>query len=44
MRKASSETKVTKYRMWKSGKQWLFGASLVAASLLVMNTQAFADE
>lgn len=44
MRKASPETKVTKYRMWKSGKQWLFGASLVAASLLVMNTQAFADE
>lgn len=43
MRKASPETKVTKYRMWKSGKQWLFGASLVAASLLVMNTQAFAD-
>ncbi|WP_159720959.1 mucin-binding protein [Streptococcus halichoeri] len=44
MRKASPETKVTKYRMWKSGKQWLFGASLVAASLLVMNTQAFADD
>ncbi|MGT2914547.1 KxYKxGKxW signal peptide domain-containing protein [Streptococcus dysgalactiae] len=44
MRKASPETKVTNYRMWKSGKQWLFGASLVAASLLVMNTQAFADD
>ncbi|WP_431979167.1 KxYKxGKxW signal peptide domain-containing protein [Streptococcus dysgalactiae] len=34
MRNPSPETKVTNYRMWKSGKQWLFGASLVAASLL----------
>lgn len=44
MRNPSPETKVTNYRMWKSGKQWLFEASLVATSLLVMNTQAFADD
>lgn len=40
----SNENKVSKYRMWKSGKQWLFGASLVAASVVAFNTQAFAEE
>lgn len=37
------EIKVSRFKMWKSGKQWLFGASLLAASVMAFNTQVLAE-
>lgn len=34
----------SRFRMWKSGKKWLFGATLIAASFLGGEVQALAEE
>ncbi|MBJ8325212.1 mucin-binding protein [Streptococcus pacificus] len=42
--KKPTDAKITRFRMWKKGKQWLFGASLLSAFFLTANVQAFAQE
>ncbi|MBJ8349156.1 KxYKxGKxW signal peptide domain-containing protein [Streptococcus sp. CSL7508-lung] len=42
--KKPTDAKLTRFRMWKKGKQWLFGASLLSAFFLTANMQAFAQE
>lgn len=41
---SNKEQRVTRFRTWKSGKFWLFGASIMAMGALAMPVQAFASE
>ncbi|MGT2866258.1 alpha-amylase family glycosyl hydrolase, partial [Streptococcus fryi] len=42
--KPDKEQRVSRFRTWKSGKLWLFGASVLTMSTLMMTSQTFAQD